>query len=158
MAPRLFIFAATWGLDVGYREVPSQGSGGSKGRSTCIIIFLMSSSSSSSGSSNKSTSDTTFTQGKARRDLAAPQLSQTLPLFQTIGIFVNTSGVINLVLSISTKSTRNLIWTFKLIITLIMMAGQGGRRPPLIADPLISSSTIIATTSGISCNKYFYWK
>ena len=38
------------------------------------------------------------------------------------------------------------------------MAGQGGRRPPLIADPLISSSTIIATTSGISCNKYFYWK
>ena len=123
-----------------------------------VLVLLFFLGWSSSGSSNKSTSDTTFTQGKARRDLAAPQLSQTLPLFQTIGIFVNTSGVINLssehLNQVHKKSNLN----FKLIITLIMMAGQGGRRPPLIADPLISSSTIIATTSGISCNKYFYWK
>ena len=113
-----------------------------------VLLFFLGWSSGSSSSSNKSTGDTTFTQGKARPDLAAPQLSQTLPLFQTIGIFVNTSRVINL-------STENLNQVHKKS-NLNFWIDNYVDYDWLIADPLISSLTIIAITTGISRNKYYY--
>ena len=136
-----------------------------------VLLFFLGWSSGSSSSSNKSTGDTTFTQGKARPDLAAPQLSQTLPLFQTIGIFVNTSRVINL-------STEHLNLA-RFPDPLAFGSGSGNLANLnqvhkksnlnfwidnyvdydwLIADPLISSLTIIAITTGISRNKYYYYK
>ena len=115
-----------------------------------VLLFFLGWSSGSSSSSNKSTGDTTFTQGKARPDLAAPQLSQTLPLFQTIGIFVNTSRVINL-------STENLNQVHKKS-NLNFWIDNYVDYDWLIADPLISSLTIIAITTGISRNKYYYYK
>ena len=115
-----------------------------------VLLFFLGWSSGSSSSSNKSTGDTTFTQGKARPDLAAPQLSQTLPLFQTIGIFVNTSRVINL-------STENLNQVHKKS-NLNFWIDNYVDYDWLIADPLFSSLTIIAITTGISRNKYYYYK
>ena len=136
-----------------------------------VLLFFLGWSSGSSSSSNKSTGDTTFTQGKARPDLAAPQLSQTLPLFQTIGIFVNTSRVINLctehlnlarfpdplAFGSGSGNLANLNQVHKKS-NLNFWIDNYVDYDWLIADPLISSLTIIAITTGISRNKYYYYK